>query len=156
MKRDSAGVSPVIATILLIAITVIAIGIVMVFVGGLGRPTPPLSATISASHATRGSTKLAIEHTGGDPIRNAFCGTSDNNIASSDNWINLEVRINGVVVITTENKTKFNGVGIGTGIRDFTVGDVLLLEKIAALNSGDVITIMYKPTNQQIARVMVP
>ncbi len=156
MRRDSTGVSPVIATILLIAITVIAIGVVMVFVSGLGRPTPPLSAIISVRNATRNSTKLTIEHTGGDPIRDAFCGKAvDNHVITSDNWINLEVMINGGLVTTTEDKTKFNNVLIDNNTYDFTVGNILLLEKITALNSGDVITIIYTPASQEIARVTV-
>ena len=157
MRRDSTGVSPVIATILLIAITVIAIGVVMVFVSGLGRPTPPLTMTISIRNATRNSTKLTIEHTGGDPIRDAFCGKAvDDHIITTDNWINLEVRINGAKVATTENKTKFNNVLIDNNTYDFTVGNILLLEKITVLSSGDVITIIYKPNNQELIRVTVP
>jgi len=157
MRRDSAGVSPVIATILLIAITVIAIGVVMVFVSGLGRPTSLLNANISVRNATRNSTKLTIEHAGGDPITDAFCGKAvDNHVITSDNWINLEVRINGGIVTTTDNKTKFNNVLIDNNTYDFTVGNILLLEKITVLSSGDVITIIYKPNNQELTRVTVP
>jgi flagellin-like protein len=156
MRGDSTGVSPVIATILLIAITVVAIGVVMVFVAGLGRPTAPITANISIRDATAGSGKLTIEHAGGDPIRGAFCGTTENNM-ENDNWKNLEVRVNGALVVTKDNLTKFNGASFGTETKDFKVGDVLVLESLSpTLKSGDVITVIYTPANQQLASKTVP
>jgi flagellin-like protein len=142
MRRDSVGVSPVIATILLIAITVVAIGAVIAFVSGIGRPTPPLNASISIRNATKNSDKLTIEHNGGDPIRDAFV---------DNNWNNMEVRKNGALLTSTDNK--LNGSHVDNF--DFTIGDVLVL-KIDRLSSGDVITVIYTPGNQEIARVTVP
>jgi hypothetical protein len=110
------------------------------------RPQP-LIAIISIDYATSGSTKLAIQHLGGDSISDAFCGTSNHNI-TADNWMNLEVRINGSSIATTGGKTKFNDVLIGASTYDFTVGDILLLEEIAPLESGDVVMVIYRPTSQ--------
>lgn len=150
MGRDSAGVSPVIATILLIAITVVAVGVVMAFVAGLPTPTPPLIASITIENAIRGNTSITIYHTSGDPVRNAFRGTAG--VIAGDNWINLEIRVNGAKVTTT-NAT-LNTVQVTT-TNDFVAGDRLVLTFTTPLNSNDVITVIYRPTNQTISTVTV-
>jgi flagellin-like protein len=68
MKEESTGVSPVIATILLIAITVVAVGIVMAFVAGLGTPKarPIWSPSVYDKAGTEN--ELTLKHGGGDDI----------------------------------------------------------------------------------------
>ena len=136
MMKDSAGVSPVIATILLIAITVVAVGVVMAFVAGLPTPTPPLIASITIENAVLGmDDNIIIWHTSGDPI---------------GNWqANLEIRLNanpltGATIVPIDHT-------------NFVVGDKLSVDVgTTALASGDVITVIYKPANQELTRVTVP
>lgn len=154
IKKAEKGVSPVVATILLIAIVVVAVGAIAAFV--LGRPmTPhPIAASISVSGAYKHSTTLTLEHTGGDPIRNAFVENSDDdNVITSENWINMEVRINGAKV--TAMNCKLNRVGIPSS-SDFEVGDILVFNISEALSSGDEVTISYTPANQILASASVP
>jgi flagellin-like protein len=161
MMRDSTGVSPVIATILLIAITVVAVGVVMAFVAALPKATPPLNASISISNAVSGSTTLIISHTGGDPIRNAF-NPSYLGYIWTNNWVNMEVRVNGAKVLATS--VTLNNTSVTLGLKDFTTGDRLVLGVLytpdgsatLSLHSGDVITVVYTPANQILVTVPVP
>jgi len=136
-KLSKKGVSPVIATILLIAITVVAVGVVMAFVVMLPKPTTPLSAVINIGGAVKDSETLVISHMSGDPIMAMLTS--------------MEVRING----TTQNLPDATLNGNAIGISDFTVGDRLVLT-VPALSSGDVIAVVYKPANQILASVTVP
>ena len=62
-KRNEMAVSPVIAVILMVAITVVLAGVLFVWVSGIGNPPPPganlmmsaSDATTSASYKTTGS-----------------------------------------------------------------------------------------------------
>jgi FlaG/FlaF family flagellin (archaellin) len=144
-----------VATILLRAIVVVAVAAIAAYVSRIGTPPKNITAIISISGADSGSTKLTIEHASGDPIRGAFVAFSstDDNI-NADNWSKMEVKINGELV-TSENAI-FNGSHVTTSY-DFTVGDVLVLDNLAiTLETGDVITVIYTPANQPLARVTVP
>jgi flagellin-like protein len=68
MKEESTGVSPVIATILLIAITVVAVGIVMAFVAGLGTPATAPVATLKVVDESGNTGKLLLKHEGGSKV----------------------------------------------------------------------------------------
>jgi flagellin-like protein len=133
MMRDSTGVSPVVATILLIAITVVAVGVVMAFVAGLHMPTTPVSSSITVENAASGNTRIMIVHRGGDPLLNAKT--------------NVQVRVNGVnenaIIWTLADNTNFK------------VGDVIYVENIN-LSSGDLITVVYIPTSQTVVTQTVP
>jgi len=80
---DKKGVSPVVGTILLIAITVALAAIVATLVSGLGgRGTPP-SAMLSVTAkdiSANGTVTLTIQHTGGDDLV-----LKDIKITASDN-----------------------------------------------------------------------
>lgn len=158
-KREK-GVSPVVATILLIALVIIAVASIAAFLGRIQVPEKPLSATISIDNAKKNKTALTIKHTGGDGIIGAFYGKSNDNFAiSPDNWNNMEVRINGAKVGTKDNTTKLNGENVKGSLYDFKVGDVLYFELAVPadkLSSGDVITIIYVPVNQVITEIKVP
>jgi len=132
-KFAKKGISPVIATILLIAITVVAVGVVMAFVMVLPKPTAPLSAVINIEDAKIGSEKLVISHVSGDPIMAALT--------------NMEVRINGA-------KQDLTGTTLDDN-PDFTVGDRLVLTGLTPLSSDDVIAVVYRPANQILATVTV-
>jgi flagellin-like protein len=166
MMRDSTGVSPVIATILLIAITVVAVGVVMAFVAALPKPVVSVNTEIIIGGATAGSGTLTITHTGGDMITNAF----DNSVSGTASWLNMQVRINGAQVpltlisgTTYAATVTFNGSPIPSGASNFSVGDTLVLSgcllpgviQSTPLISGDVITVVYTPANQILVTVTV-
>jgi hypothetical protein len=78
------------------------------------------------------------------------------------NWINLEVRVNGKPVGENANgkaklsKAKFNGQQVIPGkIYDFKAGDKLELELLEPLKPGDKIIVIYKPTRQILAEKVI-
>jgi flagellin-like protein len=70
LKMDNKGVSPVVGTILLIAITVALAAIVATLVSGLGgRGAPPsVMLTVGAKGDNQGKVTLTISHNGGDDL----------------------------------------------------------------------------------------
>lgn len=122
MKLDERGVSPVVGTILLIAITVAIAGIVGYFAMTQqpGEPAPTVSVQFDNVHVgeyTAGG--FTVTHLGGDNIENA----------------NLGIRING------------ESVGYSnTGGDDFGVGDVMTVDNNDSdvdLDYGDKIMLVY-------------
>jgi flagellin-like protein len=159
MMRDSTGVSPVIATILLIAITVVAVGVVIAFVAALPKPTSPLATSITIGGATASSTTLTITHAGGDQIKTAFYANSSSQYSyiAANNWANMEVRVNGANVATVDNGATLNNAHLTPSTSyDFSVGNILVLPFATPLAPGDVITVIYTPANQILATVTVP
>jgi flagellin-like protein len=136
MRKESAGVSPVVATILLIAITVVAVGVVLVFISSLPKPVVPVSTSVSVNGAINAATSFTLSHSGGDSLLNA---TS-----------NIQVRLNG----TVENWTSILSNGT-----DYRIGDVITVNSTSnpglSLKHGDVITMVYIPTSQQIVSFTV-
>ena len=105
-KLEQKGISPVVGTILLIAITVALAAIIAAFVGGLrdrgASPSALLSVTAHEVSAT--SYNLVISHEGGDDL-----AVGDLQVqASSDNASSLQVL-----------PFKYNGATSGT----FSVGN---------------------------------
>jgi len=86
LKIGNKGVSPVVGTILLIAITVALAAIVATLVSGLGgRGAPPsVMLTVSAKDNSPTNTVLTIAHNGGDDLV-----TSDLKITVTDNLGNV-------------------------------------------------------------------
>lgn len=149
-----------VATILLIALVIIAVASIAAFIGRIQVPEKPLSVSISIDNAQKNKKALTIKHTGGDAITGAFYGAAnDNSGIAPDNWNNMEIRINGAKVGTKDNTAKLNGGNIQASLYDFKVGDVLYFELAAPadkLSSGDVITVIYTPVNQIITEIKVP
>jgi flagellin-like protein len=81
-KMERKGVSPVVGTILLIAITVALAAIVAMLVSGLGGRGAPPSAmlTVSANASENDNVVLTISHEGGDDLIPA-----DLEVQASDN-----------------------------------------------------------------------
>jgi len=68
MELDRKGVSPVIGTILLIAVTVILVGVVAAFALGLGAPKKRPVASLKIEDEVGPTGKLLLKHEGGDEI----------------------------------------------------------------------------------------
>ena len=152
-RKLKAGVSPVAATILLIALTVTAVGVVAAVVVGWGTPEPSLAASIDVGGASDGNTVLVLQHVGGNPIGTAFVPSASGTITEND-WADMEVRVNGEKVVTTSGI--LNGSTVLSGVTyGFVFGDTLTLGLSTALHSGDVVTVVYRPTGQVIKTVTV-
>jgi len=144
MKGDSTGVSPVIATILLIAITVVAVGVVMAFVAGIGRPVTPVATMLTAENAIDNSVRVRLFHMSGDTIPAVRT--------------NLEVRLNGALkpwgALGADNVTL---TGDGDSDGDFEIGDVITASCVnTSLQTGDVLAVVYKPTQQTLLSLTIP
>ncbi|RLD04381.1 MAG: hypothetical protein DRI32_05735 [Chloroflexi bacterium] len=113
----SKGISPVVATVLLIAITVIAVGTIAAFWSTISTPGTQVIANLTLSGVEAGSTMITLTHMGGDPITDAFTPTNDYETLPED-WKNLKIMINGVPV-----ETDYFGGGSIIGIKDETVDD---------------------------------
>lgn len=77
---EKRGVSPVVGTILLIAITVALAAVVAALVGGLGARANPVVTSLVVE-ASAGSGVLVINHDGGDTIADAFTTYSSGLVA---------------------------------------------------------------------------
>jgi flagellin-like protein len=143
VKKESAGVSPVVATILLIAITVVAIGVMLVFILSLPKTAVPMIISVTVDNAISGNTRIRLSHSGGDSLLNAST--------------NIQILINGALENYGAGKQWTATLSNGT---DFRIGDVITVTNIdgtnRALNSGDMITMVYIPTSQQIVSYTVP
>ena len=169
MKKDEQAVSPVIAVIMLIAITVVIAAVVAAFAYGIigGVKKAPNTALV-VEGANRGQTEVTIIHHGGDTIVGAFSAGTQLGGPTTANWSSLEVRINGEVYTHTgaANTTKptlnddhFALTSPATD--DFEAGDELKLyfdsgaSQAAALASGDSIAIVFTETGDLLQRITV-
>ncbi len=137
------GVSPVIATVLLIVVTVLLVSMVAVIATGLVGTVPtPVNVNLMLENASSGYENFTIYHMGGDNIKDAINGKS---------WNNLIVRVNG------QNATivSYNGDNNPQGMITLSAGDVLYVQAPKPLAFGDVITIVYKPANQILRYIRV-
>lgn len=127
--RNDEAVSPVIGTILMVAITVILAAVIAAFVFGMGTPTtaPQASLTISATSASADT--INITHRGGDAIDlgkvkavitqgsnrmvidalNSVTGTSFFQVGDEIGiWVNSSA---GTANVTTKNKVSVTSSG---------------------------------------------
>ena len=142
------GVSPVIATVLLIVVTVMLVSVVAVVSMGLvGRITPPVFADLLVENYYAGMDHgfITIYFSNGDNLRDAFARGTDGIVLR-----NLVIRIDGkapsrIILNDNEDFTK----------PDFEVGDYLQVEIPKPLSFGSVISIAWKPTGQTLRYVKV-
>ncbi|MEM2282101.1 MAG: type IV pilin [Candidatus Hadarchaeales archaeon] len=128
---DAIGVSPVIATVLLIVVTVVLVGVVaMVAMGMVGGITPPKNTSLLLENVAIGSQGFIVRHNGGDPIP----------------FKDLEVRVNGrLATYERENEN----------MQSFVVGDYIEVRLQQELKFMDYIVVIYKPANQIIVSTRV-
>ena len=137
MRMDSKGLSPAIATILLVALTVVAVGTIAAFVSRTSPGTPPASAAIRLSQvpdANGGYDNVTVIHNGGDDIEvtnlivRSSASTVDINV-----WENPSPLECGDVLSAGESCT-VNITGITPAVAD-----------------GDVISLIFAPSGQILA-----
>ena len=157
MKKDEQAVSPVIAVIMLIAITVVIAAVVAAFAYGIiGSVNKAPSTALVVEGAVSGfnPTDVTIIHHGGDKILDAF-NTSYIGDNSTDPWADLEVRYNGA---TVQNGTEATDIMVNDGgfgnHSDFIAGDEVTI-LFGELSAGDSITIVYTPTENVLQRITV-
>lgn len=144
LKKDERAVSPVIGVILMIAITVVIAAVVAAFAYGIiGSVARAPNAALVFENTDLNKTNITLVHHGGDTITNAFTD-------SGDNWGDMVVKLNGVDVTWATNVT----IG-GDTDPNFESGEQLRI-KVRELQSGDTISVVYRPTGDILQRVKVP
>jgi flagellin-like protein len=123
MRMDESGVSPVIATILLIALTVVAVGIVAVFLTSISPGSPTVNTQVQLQSWNENS--VTFYHRGGQTV----------------NVADLKLLKSGTEV-TGATWTPSSGT--------WSVGQTLTISNITSISENDVITLVYKPANQQL------
>ncbi|MGB2843078.1 MAG: type IV pilin N-terminal domain-containing protein [Halobacteriota archaeon] len=143
LVKNEEAVSPVIGTILMVAITVVIAAVVASFAYGIiGGVTKAPSPALVVDDARVGNYNVTVIHYGGDTIVDAF--TTD-----GDDWRNLKVKYNGVDIPWA------NVMAGGNGDKNFASGEQLKISVTTALVSGDAITVVYLPTGDIMQRVKV-
>ena len=140
---DSKGVSPMIATIVLIAITFAIAGILIAGLLGAGAPTQPWGGNLAFEDAHAGSRAVWLKHMGGETLVNAF---NFNPVQGTYDWINLEIRLNDVAATVDLTELWLSGQKI-TEERfsvNFATGDKVQLTFYEPLVPGDVIMLIYR------------
>jgi flagellin-like protein len=154
LKKDEQAVSPVIAVIMLIAITVVIAAVVAAFaygiIGGV-KKAPNCALVVDGAVSSGTDQNVTMIHHGGDTIVEAFdAGPA----ATGLMWKKLQVRYNGGIF----NGTSYmNGVSNTTGgwNGNFQAGDELKLTFVGGISSGDSITVVFTPTGDVLQRITV-
>jgi hypothetical protein len=141
------GISPAVAEILLLTLT-LSLGFVVGWAIGSSRtPEPPLFPLLTVSGFRENSTGLTLKHVYGETIRGAF--ELENGAIS---WRNLEVRVNAIKVTVREGG-RLNG-SEGGGRCDFKAGDVLSFP-VEGFRRGDELLLIYVPQGRPLYRVVL-
>lgn len=153
---EQKGLSPMVATIVLIAMVMVIAGVLAAGISG-GAPQAPASVRLTLDDVEDGSTTLTVSHSGGDSILDAWSIIENPGTGDNDNlqFNKLEIRIGGEK-ITGENVLSLTSEGVeqveqGENKIDltFAVGDTLIMENISpTMQSGDEIKVVYTPQNQ--------
>ncbi len=148
------AISPVIGVILIVAITIVIASVAYTWMGGMmGPATEPLVTSIGINGATAGANTIYIAHNGGDAIIDAF----KDSLEWSDVyvWNNMIVKKNGNAITRSFNITIIKS-GTTVVTDDFNAGDILKITGIdLAINSGDIISVIYTPTNSKLVERLV-
>jgi flagellin-like protein len=131
LKMDKRAVSPVVGTILLIAITVALAAIVATLVSGLGGRGAPPSAmlTVKAENAGATSIEILLSHEGGDDLN-----LNDITLSATDSSDGHMQNILGKTLITSDNTLTLSvgdtatatysvgsGIGVGSTITVYVI-----------------------------------
>ena len=153
--RGKKGVSLVTATVLLIALTIAAVGIVAIFITKIPSPTIGKTVTLSGENIVSGAVGFKITHTQGDHLPGCFAESE-----GKYTWNQLVVRIDGKPIgalgLTATIKVNDYDNISGKGPDDFAVGYVIkILDLSPALSVGQTLTVSYLPTGQTFLEIKV-
>ena len=163
----SRGVSPLIATILLITLA-IAFGITILagYLSALAPSGPPPKRVSLSLLYENSPGRLTLRHLCGDELFSAFLMRMENRLDARtargklENWKAVEVRVNGVrlgrdraenVVLVQENLSFLTLAPVAVNLGP---GDEVRLENLR-LYPGEVVAVVYQPTNQTLAEMAV-
>ncbi len=154
---DSKGVSPMIATIVLIAIVFAVAAILALSLASAPTPTQPFGGTFSLENVENGKDVIVIKHMGGDKAVEALIGTGSTPLAR---WRNLELRVDGVVKdnifeFVSEGKLYKTTTTQGTTYT-LVVGDIVKVKLDSALREGSKVVLVWVPRNQALVEKEVP
>jgi flagellin-like protein len=148
---DSKGVSPMIATIVLIAIVFAVAAILALSLASAPQPSVIFSGQLSLENVENGRTVIVIKHTYGERANDVVENSSSD---SRFHWKNLELRVNGLIV-PAENIETFvsegnNVIGKGYGYYAMVVGDQIRIRLSKPLSIGDKVSLKWVPKNQTL------
>ena len=167
MLREK-GVSPLIATILLLTLA-IAFGIIILagYLSALAPGSPPKRVSLSLLYENS-LRRLTLRHLSGDVLFSALLMRMENRLdartakGTLENWKAMEVRVNGVrlgkdrvenVVLVQENLSFLALVPVTVNLG---AGDEVRLENWKVpLSPGEVVTVVYLPTGQTLVEMVV-
>ncbi|MDO9096601.1 MAG: type IV pilin N-terminal domain-containing protein [Candidatus Methanoperedens sp.] len=162
-RKNEEAVSPVIGTILMVAITVILAAVIAAFVFGMGTPQKAPQASMVISSTSAAADTINITHNGGDTID---LGKVKAIITQSNNRMTIDA-------LNSTSGTVFFAAGdeIGFWVSNFSVADNVVSKNKAnivttlttpggglaagqSLNTGIVtITLLDTDSSQQIAKI---
>ena len=161
-RLTKGGVSPLIATVLLVVTTLVAGGLLVEGLGKLGAPSTPPQTVVQLWANYPGNGGIAIVHAGGEGISKAYRAdileeTPMGTLLENIRWANLELRVNGVRV---ENEIELALVTgpVKRGMNDLPgPGEALALSfKRGTLKVGDKVELIYTPLGYKVAEAVVP
>lgn len=154
------GLSPMVATIILIAMVMIIAGILAAGITG-ESPDEIRQPGIELEGVTENSTSLTIHKLGGEMLAKAY---NLKNASPSENiaWNQMELRIAGetasadVVKATSDGIAKSVSTGSWENDINMYPGDILKLENVQPrMMGGDEVRIVWTPTDQLLYNVKV-
>jgi flagellin-like protein len=147
---DSKGVSPMIATIVLIAIVFAVAAILALSLASAPQPSVIFSGQLSLENVENGRTVIVIKHTYGERANDVV-----ENSGGTLKWKNLELRVNGVIVPATnivEMVSEGSKVTFGATAATYAmvVGDQIRVSYTTGLKIGDKVSLKWVPKNQTL------
>jgi flagellin-like protein len=156
------GVSPLIATVLLVVSTLVAGGLLVEGLGKLGAPSIPPQTVVQLWTNYPGYGGVAIVHASGEGISKAYRAdileeTPMGTLLENIRWANLELRVNGVRVENEIDLALVTGP-VKRGMNDLPgPGEALALSfKRGTLRVGDKVELIYTPLGYKVAEATVP
>ncbi len=164
---DSKGVSPMIATIVLIAIVFAVAAILALSLASAPQPEVIFGGQLAMENIENGRDVITIKHVYGDRANDALKavkvgGTHPNETDNYWDWKNLELRINGVVVSHTADQGIIQVISEGkienvnsSAVYDgdtisLIVGDKIVVKLSSPLTIGDKVLLKWVPKNQSL------
>jgi len=150
---DSRGVSPMIATIVLIAIVFAVAAILALSLASAPQPSVIFGGQLSLENVENGRQIITITHKYGDRANDAVEKT-----ASGWRWKNLELRVNGIIqdnIIQVISSGTDVTSTTTTGYYPLTVGDKVVVRLSSALTINDKVSLKWVPKNQTLVEATV-